>query len=118
VLTPCCNEPLGASSQFLRLRSAAPELHRYLRHDVALYICFHGIIVKTRCSATGVMGRHAAVALMTGCEALLTMYRGSSKLEGRDRKREWTVLLEAISGLGIGLTDMVSTCKHLQYRKQ
>jgi len=33
-------------------------------------------------------------------------------------KREWIVLLEASSGLGLGLTDMVSICKHLQYRKQ
>jgi hypothetical protein len=77
----------------------------------------HYVSVKTRCSATGILGRHAAVELMTGFEALLTMYRGSSKLEGRDKKREWIVLLEASSGLGLGLTDMVSICKHLQYRK-
>jgi hypothetical protein len=45
-------------------------------------ICFHveKNIVETRCSATGILGRHAAVALMTGCEALLTMYRGSQKM--------------------------------------
>ncbi len=89
-----------------------------LRHEVALNICFHRRIVETRCSATGILGRHAAVALMTGCEALPTMYRGPLKLESRDRKREWTVPLEASSGLGLGLTDMVSIFKHLQYRKQ
>jgi hypothetical protein len=96
----------------------APELAVIRDTKVALNICSYSCFVRTRCSATGVLRRHAAVALMTGCEALLTMYRESSKLEGRDRKREWTVLLEASSGLGLGLTDMVSTCKHLQYRKQ
>ena len=76
------------------------------------------VLVKTRCSVTGILGRHAAVALMTGCVALLTKYRGPLMLEGRDRKREWNVLLGALPGLGPGLTDMVSICKHLQYRKE
>jgi hypothetical protein len=76
------------------------------------------VLVETRCFATGILGRHAAVALMTGCEALPTKYRGSLLFKGRDRKREWNVLLGALPGLGPGLTDMVSICKHLQYRKE
>ncbi len=75
------------------------------------------VLVKTRCSVTGILGRHAAVALMTGCECPNNVPRGLDGL-GRDMKREWIVLLEASSGLGLGLTDMVSICKHLQYRNE
>jgi len=32
-------------------------------------------IEYTRCIPTGPLGEHATVALMTGCEASLTMYR-------------------------------------------
>jgi hypothetical protein len=33
----------------------------------------------TRRVPAGILGRRAAVALMTGCEALLTMYRGENR---------------------------------------
>ena len=55
--------------------------------------------VETRYSATGVLGKRAAVALMTGCEAFPTKYRGPS---GRDMKCEWNVPLGALPGLGLG----------------
>ncbi|MBT4088471.1 MAG: hypothetical protein HOE30_08270 [Deltaproteobacteria bacterium] len=32
-------------------------------------------IEYTRCISTGPLGEHATVAMMTGCEASLTMYR-------------------------------------------
>ena len=52
------------------------------RHDVAfLYViprsCMRAV---TRRVPAGILGRRAAVALMTGCEALLTMYRIGGKL--------------------------------------
>jgi hypothetical protein len=34
----------------------------------------------TRCVPAGILGRRATVGLMTGCEALLTMYRIGKKL--------------------------------------
>ncbi len=44
---------------------------RYLRHESRfIYMFSQYVLVKTRCSVTGILGRHAAVALMTGCEAL------------------------------------------------
>ena len=55
--------------------------------------------VETRYSATGVLGKRAAVALMTGYEAFPTKYRGPS---GRDMKCEWNVPLGALPGLGLG----------------
>jgi hypothetical protein len=59
-------------------------LQRYSRHDVAfLYV----ITVAFCCLITwripaSILGRRATVALMTGCEALLTMYRTGKKPRG------------------------------------
>ena len=59
------------------------QLNRYSRHDVAfLYVnsCIYNEF--TRCVPAGILWRRATVALMTGCEALLTMYRIGKKSRG------------------------------------
>jgi len=63
---------------------AASELGRYSRHEVAfLYVITGRYKPKvTRRVPAGILGRRATVGLMTGCEALPTMYRNGWKPRG------------------------------------
>ena len=62
----------------------AADWQRYSRHEVAfLYVIAVGYAIAiTRRVPAGILRRRATVALMTGCEALLTMYRIGKKPRG------------------------------------
>ena len=73
-----CRPSILPRSKFTVIPWPAGDARRYSRHEVAfLYVisacCLCCAI--TRHVPAGILGRHAAVALMTGCEALPTMYR-------------------------------------------
>ena len=77
-----------------------------VRHEVALVDCPAGPREsdRTRRFPAGTLGRHAAVALMTGCEALPTRYRSRRPErmgQRRGENREEITLLVAVTGRGL-----------------
>jgi len=57
------------------LESRAAELSVSVRHEVAQFECTRVVTWSTPALGAGTLRRRATVALMTGCEALRTMYR-------------------------------------------